>query len=104
MSINNGKLVIEKPGKHKFISKVNEITMSGEQALKKNKTVLYVTNVGVFKLTRRGMELIEVMPGIDIRKDIMDSCPMKTVLPENGNVPVVEDSIVTGKDFKLKWN
>ena len=104
MTINNGRLVIEKPGKHKFISKVNEITMSGEQALKKNKTVLYVTNVGVFKLTRRGMELIEVMPGIDIRKDIMDSCPMKTVLPENGNVPVVEDSIVTGKDFKLKWN
>lgn len=104
MSIKNGKLVIEKPGKHKFIAKVNEITMSGEQALKKNKTVLYVTNVGVFKLTQRGMELIEVMPGIDISKDIMDSCPMKILLPESGNVPVVEESIVTGEGFKLKWS
>jgi len=104
MSIKNGKLVIEKPGKPKFIARVNEITMSGEQALKKNKTVLYVTNVGVFKLTQRGMELIEVMPGIDIRKDITDSCPMKIVLPESGNVPVVEESIVTGEGFKLKWS
>ncbi|OQW98983.1 MAG: hypothetical protein BWK74_03285 [Desulfobacteraceae bacterium A6] len=104
MTINNGKLVIEKPGKHKFISRVSEITMSGEQALKKNKTVLYVTNVGVFKLTQRGMELIEVMPGIDIRKDIIDSCPMKIHLPESGDVPVVEESIVTGKGFKLKWS
>lgn len=104
MTINNGKLVIQKPGKHKFISRVSEITMSGEQALKKNKTVLYVTNVGVFKLTQRGMELIEVMPGIDIRKDIIDSCPMKIHLPESGDVPVVEESIVTGKGFKLKWS
>ncbi len=104
MSIKNGRLVIDKPGKHKFISKVSEITMSGEQALKKNKKVLYVTNVGVFKLTDRGMELIEIMPGIDIKKDIIDSCPMKVILPETGDIPVVENSIVTGQGFKLKWN
>lgn len=104
MSIKNGGLVIDKPGKHKFISKVSEITMSGEQALKKNKKVLYVTNVGVFKLTDRGMELIEVMPGIDIKKDIIDSCPMKVHLPESGDVTVVEESIVTGQGFKLKWS
>jgi len=104
MSIKNGRLVIDKPGKHKFISKVSEITMSGEQALKKNKKVLYVTNVGIFKLTDRGMELIEVMPGIDIKKDIIDSCPMKVHLPESGDVPVVEESIVTGLGFKLKWS
>jgi propionate CoA-transferase len=104
MSIKNGNLVIEKPGKHKFIDRVSEITMSGEQALKKNKKVLYVTNVGVFKLTGRGMELAEVMPGIDINRDIIDSCPMKVVLPENRNVPVVGKSIVTGEGFKLKWS
>lgn len=104
MSIENGKLAIEKPGKHKFISRVDEITMSGEEALKKNKTVLYVTNVGVFKLTARGMELIEVMPGINIKKDIIDSCPMKVIIPESGDIPVVENSIVTGIGFKLKWS
>lgn len=49
------------------------------------------------------MELIELMPGIDIQKDIVEKSPMKFVLPESGIVPIVPESIVTGKDFKLKW-
>lgn len=55
MDIVDGQLKIIKPGTHKFIAQVSEITMSGEQALKKNKTVLYVTSVGVFQLTEQGM-------------------------------------------------
>jgi acyl CoA:acetate/3-ketoacid CoA transferase len=47
------------------------------------------------------MELIRVMPGIDIRKDILDVSPMKVVLPESGSVPVADPSLVTGKGFRL---
>jgi propionate CoA-transferase len=103
LEIKDGRLVIVRPGQHKFIDRVSEITMSGAQALKKNKTVLYVTNVGVFQLTPRGMTLIEVMPGIDIQKDILEACPMRVVLPEDGQVPVTAAAIVTGKGFKLDW-
>lgn len=103
MDIIDGRLAIVKPGPHKFIDSVSEITMSGSQALKKGKTVLYVTNVGVFRLTERGMMLIEVMPGIDIQKEIMEDCPMRVVLPETGNVAVTDPSIVTGDGFKLQW-
>lgn len=103
MQIVGGRLVIVKPGQHKFIERVSEITMSGAQALAKKKNVFYVTNVGVFQLTAKGMMLIEVMPGIDIRKDILEACPMRVVLPDNGEVPVTEISIVTGLGFKLRW-
>jgi propionate CoA-transferase len=103
MQIVDGRLVIVKPGQHKFIEQVSEITMSGTQALAKKKNVFYVTNVGIFQLTTKGMMLIEVMPGIDIRKDILDACPMRVVLPDNGEVPVTEASIVTGRGFKLRW-
>lgn len=103
LHLENNHLTILKPGQHKFIEKVQEITMSGAQALKKGKRVLYVTNVGVFMLTEKGMKLIEVMPGIDIQKHILDACPMKVILPENGKVPLVETSIVTGEGFKLEW-
>ena len=77
--------------------------MSGKQAMKKRKNVLYVTNVGIFKLTDEGMTIIEVMPGVDIEKDIVNDCPMRVVLPKEGNVPVTPSDIVTGKNFKLSW-
>nr|NJM01413.1 hypothetical protein [Desulfobacula sp.] len=104
MEIREKRLCIVKPGPHKFINQVGEITMSGEQALKKGKTVLYVTNVGVFRLTEQGMMLIEVMPGVDIEKDILQACPMQVILPGSGRVPVTPDAIVTGEGFHLSWH
>ncbi len=98
---DNGTVQIEKPGTPKFVDKVDEITFCGPEALKAGKTVYYVTHVGAFQLTERGMELIAVMPGIDIEKDIMQGCPMKVVLPESGEIPLVERSIVTGQAFSL---
>jgi len=103
MEVKDGKILIVKPGKPKFIDKVDEITFSGPEALKAGKKVYYCTNVGVFQLTERGMELIEVMPGIDIQKDIINSCRMKIVPPDPSRVSVVSESIVTGKGFKLHW-
>jgi len=103
MEIHDGKIVMVKPGAPKFMDKVDEITFSGAEALKAGKKVYYCTNVGVFQLTERGMELIEVMPGIDIQKDIINYCPMKIVPPDPGRVSVVPESILTGKGFKLHW-
>jgi acyl CoA:acetate/3-ketoacid CoA transferase len=59
--------------------------------------------VGVFQLTEKGMMLIEVMPGVDIEKDILTNCPMQVVLPESGKVPVTPEAIVTGESFSLRW-
>lgn len=101
LEIRAGEVRIVTPGAHKFIRAVDEITFSGKQALAAGKTVHYVTNVGVFRLTERGMMLVEVMPGIDVQRDILDACPMRVVLPEDGHVPVVDASIVTGKGFCL---
>ena len=102
-AIEDGRLVIRKTGEPKFKEKVSQITFSGRQALLQGKNVYYVTNVGVFRLTARGMELSQIMPGIDLERDVIKCCPMKIVLPEDGRVPVVEDSVVTGKGFNLKW-
>jgi propionate CoA-transferase len=101
--IEGGKIKIVKPGEPKFIEKVSEITFSGKQALKAGKKVFYVTTVGVFQLTARGVELIRVMPGIDIQKDILDVSPMKIVLPASGQVPVVDSGVVTGAGYKLAF-
>jgi propionate CoA-transferase len=100
--IEGDRLKIVEYGAPKFLDKVSEITFSGKQALKAGKKVFYVTTVGVFRLTERGMELACVMPGIDIQRDILDVTRMKVVLPESGRVLPVDTSVVTGKGFRLR--
>jgi acyl CoA:acetate/3-ketoacid CoA transferase len=48
------------------------------------------------------MELVRVMPGIDIDRDILATTKMKIVLPEQGAVPVVDEVIITGNGFRLQ--
>lgn len=95
------KVAVLNPGKPKFIDKVDEITFNGQEALKEGKQVFYVTHVGAFRLTERGMELMYVVPGVDVQKDILDVCPMKIVLPESGAPAVVAPEIVTGQNYRL---
>lgn len=73
VAIEEGQLQIVKPGKgRKFIEEVEHRTFSGSHAVAKGQPVLYITERCVFQLTRDGMELIEVAPGIDIQRDILD--------------------------------
>ncbi|MFN3868771.1 MAG: acyl CoA:acetate/3-ketoacid CoA transferase, partial [Hyphomicrobiaceae bacterium] len=78
--VDDGRLVIAKEGKSKkFVREVEHRTFSGAYAVKRGQPVLYVTERCVFRLSPRGMELIEVAPGIDIDRDIlalMDFAPI----------------------------
>ncbi len=80
IAVEDGKLKILREGKaRKFVKEVEQRTFSGEHAAANGKEVLYVTERCVFKLTRKGLELIEVAPGIDIKRDIlgqMDFAPI----------------------------
>jgi acyl CoA:acetate/3-ketoacid CoA transferase len=58
--------------------------------------VLYATPVGLWRLTARGMELAAVIPGVDVRRDIVEATAMPVVLPPSGRVPLLDRSIVTG--------
>ncbi|MBK6745254.1 acyl CoA:acetate/3-ketoacid CoA transferase [Ottowia sp.] len=73
VSVVQGKLLIERDGRaKKFVHAVEERTFSGKHAAELDKDVLYITERCVFRLTREGLELTEVAPGIDIQKDILD--------------------------------
>jgi propionate CoA-transferase len=104
MKIEGGKLSILKTGIPKFVEKVEEITFSAQEALKKGQNVFYCTNVGNFRLTARGVELYQVAPGIDIQRDILAAAPdARIVLPEDGKVEVLSTAILTGEGFRLNW-
>ncbi|MGB5216996.1 MAG: CoA-transferase [Smithella sp.] len=98
----NGRVSIKKPGTPKFVDKVDKITFNAQGALKAGKLVLYVTTVGVFKLTEAGLELIQIMPGIDIEKDIVKNSSARFIIPKH-SIPEVAPEIVSGKGFALRF-
>ena len=70
--VGDGKLQIVKEGKvRKMLKKVEHITFSGEFARERNLAVLYVTERAVFTITKDGLTLIEIAPGIDLEKDVL---------------------------------
>lgn len=101
MTADDGAMTVRRQGKPKFVARVGEVTFNGQQALRAGKTVFYVTPVGLFRLTRRGVVLIGVMPGIDVRRDILDRTPMRIVLPAAGDPAVLSPSVVSGVGFAL---
>ncbi|HXE39057.1 MAG TPA: acyl CoA:acetate/3-ketoacid CoA transferase [Azonexus sp.] len=81
VAVNEGKLAIVEDGKAtKFVDEVEHRTFSGAQAAKWGKTVLYITERCVFKLTAEGLELTEIAPGVDLQKDILDRMDFKPIM------------------------
>jgi propionate CoA-transferase len=64
--------VIRREGSvRKFVDRVDQVTYSGELAVREGREAMYVTERAVFVLTPSGLELVEVAPGIDIERDIL---------------------------------
>lgn len=56
----------------KFVEDVSAVTFSGRRALEKGQRVLYVTERAVLELRPAGLTVIEVAPGVDLRRDVLD--------------------------------
>jgi propionate CoA-transferase len=71
----DGKLKIESEGQvKKFVSGVFEKTFSGDEAVRRGQTVLYVTERAVFRRSGNSdaIELLEIAPGVDLQRDVLD--------------------------------
>jgi len=72
VQVGDGKITILEEGKiKKFVDQVEQITFSGQYA-KEGQEVLYVTERAVFKLIDKKVTLIEIAPGLDLQKDVLD--------------------------------
>ena len=75
-----GELQIKREGQiKKFVDEVFEITFSGDEAVRRGQNVYYVTERAVFRRTanHKVLELIEIAPGMDLQKDILDQLDFK---------------------------
>ena len=82
--IENNQIVIEDYGKgKKIVEQVEQITFSGEYASKAGIPVLYITERGVFDVVDGKLRLIEIAPGLDLEKDIIDWMEFRPLIAEN---------------------
>jgi propionate CoA-transferase len=84
-TVGGGKITIDEDGQvPKFVEKVEQITFNGRIAAEtEGKEVFYVTERGVFKLTKDGVALIEIAPGIDLEKDILGHMDFKPIIADD---------------------
>ncbi|GAF43194.1 acyl CoA:acetate/3-ketoacid CoA transferase [Rhodococcus wratislaviensis] len=91
IAIEDGALHIRADGPHtKFVEEVDSPTFSGTRALANGQKVLYVTERAVLELRPEGLTVIEIAPGVDLQRDILDKSEfdllvdpnLKTMAPE----------------------
>jgi propionate CoA-transferase len=100
--ISNHELHITQEGKKsKFVESVEQITFSGKTAINNKQNVYYVTERAVFKLVKDGVELIEIAPGIDIKKDILDHMAFKPLISDD--LKLMDTSIFNEDKMALKY-
>ncbi len=81
VAVEGGNLRIVKEGRTpKFLQQVEHVTFSGAHAVKRGQPVLYITERCVFRLTAKGLELVEIAPGIDLEKDILAHMQFRPVI------------------------
>jgi acyl CoA:acetate/3-ketoacid CoA transferase len=59
---------------------VRHITFSGKRARADGQQVLYVTERAVFELAPEGLRLIEIAPGVDLVRDVLERMPFEVSL------------------------
>ena len=100
IEIKDDQIKIITEGKNKkFIKKVEQITFSSKTVNLNNQPVYYVTERAVFKLSKDGLELIEIAPGIDLEKDVLKNMEFKPIISPELKLM---DKRIFEDDFKLK--
>jgi propionate CoA-transferase len=87
-------------GVAKFVKEVEQRTYAGQEGLKRGQEVLYVTERCVFRLHERGLQLVEVAPGVDLERDILARMEFMPVI--EGTPRPMEACIFSPAPMKLR--
>ena len=72
--LTEAALKVTKPGRFgKLVERVEHVTFSGRRAREQGQEILYVTERCVIRLMPDGLTAVEVMPGVDPQRDIVDA-------------------------------
>jgi propionate CoA-transferase len=72
VEVGDGRLRIRKEGRfRKFVPRVEQITFSGTHAAAQGQRVQFITERAVLVITKEGLLVTEVAPGVDLERDVL---------------------------------
>jgi propionate CoA-transferase len=84
MEIANGQIkVVQEGTRKKFVDTVEHLTFNGAYAHSRGHKVLYITERAVFEMRDEGIVLIEIAPGIDLQKDVLDRMGFAPIISQD---------------------
>lgn len=84
VEVVDGKINILKEGRvKKFVNDLEHITFNGKYESQKNKRIILVTERAVFSVEKEGLTLIEIAPGIDLEKDILNLMEFEPIIAKD---------------------
>jgi propionate CoA-transferase len=84
LEIESGALRIVREGKvKKLVEDVEQVSFSGARAVQQGQEILYVTERCVMRLEREGVTVVEIAPGVDLQRDVLDQAgfPLRVARP-----------------------
>jgi propionate CoA-transferase len=83
LDVGSDGLVIRTEGKHpKLVPTVDQVTVPGELLRRNGRNVRIVTERCTFELRGDGLHLTEVVPGVEVRRQILDLCAIPVIVDE----------------------
>jgi propionate CoA-transferase len=101
LRIEEGSLRIAKEGKNrKFVPEVEHVTFSGRRARQLKQDVIYITERCVIRLEPEGLTVVEIAPGIDLKRDILNQAEVPLRVGET--LKTMDTRIFRSEPFGLK--
>jgi acyl CoA:acetate/3-ketoacid CoA transferase len=101
LQVGDGRLAILQEGKSKkFVGEIDHVTFSGRMAQQRAQQVLYVTERCVLQLTATGLEVIEIAPGVDLHRDVLEQAEFP--LSVSPNLKTMDAALFTDTPFGLR--
>ncbi|MEL6960431.1 MAG: CoA-transferase [Pseudomonadota bacterium] len=100
VSVDENGVSIDAPGKFtKMVQAVEHVTFSGKRARELGQDILYITERCAMRLGDQGLVATEIMPGINVERDIIAASDGRVTVAENAQ-PMPKSLLSTGA---MEW-
>lgn len=101
LSLEDGRIRVTDGGRfQKFVKECGQVTFNAAEARRRGQTVHYITERCVFRLGDEGLELIEIAPGVDLERDVLEHMEFEPGVPSD--VPLMDSVIFWPQRMGLK--